>query len=110
MLAGFVAVDPANERQIDAARQAFPNYETGLLQPALARKRACVLKAEQGVTDAACLDKPDPRMSEALNTVHVEIHRKPAYQRAAASNSRACGADSAARSWPRRSGRSGPCR
>lgn len=84
-VAAFVGVDPANERQIDAARQAFPNFETELLQPALARKRACVLKAEQGVADAACLDKPDPRMSEALNTVHVEIHRKPAYQRAAAS-------------------------
>ncbi|USQ97837.1 alpha/beta fold hydrolase [Caulobacter sp. RL271] len=84
-VAAFVGVDPANERQIDAARQAFPKFETELLQPALARKRACVLKVEQGLADAACIDKPDPRMGEALNAVHAELHRKPAYQRAAAS-------------------------
>ena len=86
-VAAFVGVDPSNERQVDAFREAFPNYETNLLAPALARKQDCVRKAEQGfgadpAAGAGCVDKPDPRMSEAINAVHAEIHRKPAYQRA----------------------------
>jgi pimeloyl-ACP methyl ester carboxylesterase len=89
-VAAFVGVDPANERQVDAFREAFPNYETDLLAPALARKRDCVRKAEQGfgaapAASAGCIDKPDPRMSEALNAVHAEIHRGASYQRAALS-------------------------
>jgi pimeloyl-ACP methyl ester carboxylesterase len=87
-VAAFVAVDPANERQVDAFREAFPNYETKLLAPALARKQDCVRKAEQGfgqdpVAAAGCIDKADPRMSDALNAIHAQIHRQPAYQRAA---------------------------
>jgi pimeloyl-ACP methyl ester carboxylesterase len=89
-VAAFVAVEPANTRQVDAFREAFPNYESDLLAPALARKRDCVRKAEQGfgpdpAAGTGCVDKPDPRMSDALNAVHAQIHRQPAYQRAALS-------------------------
>ncbi|ADG09244.1 alpha/beta hydrolase [Caulobacter segnis] len=87
-VAAFVAVDPANERQVDAFREAFPNYEADLLAPALARKQDCVRKAERGfgldpAAGAGCVDKPDPRMGDALNAIHAQIHRQPAYQRAA---------------------------
>jgi pimeloyl-ACP methyl ester carboxylesterase len=89
-VAALVGVDPANERQVDAFREAFPNYETDLLAPTLARKQDCVRKAEQGfgadpAASTGCVDKPDPRMSDALNAVHARIHRGPAYQRAAVS-------------------------
>lgn len=89
-VAGLVGVDPANERQIDAAREAFPDYDAKLLAPALAKRRDCVQKAEQGFAsdvEAAkrCVDKPDPRMSDAINTVHDAIRRTPAFQRAALS-------------------------
>ncbi|GLQ98333.1 alpha/beta hydrolase [Dyella mobilis] len=87
---GMVAVDPANERQVDALRQAFPNYDKKMLSGWIAQHQACIKQSEIGFKPGSelyqkCITKPDPTMSAAINAAYEAKYVKPPYQKALAS-------------------------
>lgn len=87
---GMVSVDPANELQATAMRQAFRNYDKDVLAPFIAQHEACIKQAETGFDKESelyrkCIGKTDPAMSSAINAVHDIQHARPAYQKAVTS-------------------------
>lgn len=87
---GMVSVDPANEKQVEALRQAFPDYDSKQLASWLQQHDACIKQSETGFEKGTplykqCIPKPDDTMSDAINSAHEALYVKPAYQKALAS-------------------------